>query len=79
MTDKPWFAARRYGLGAAYPIAWQGWLLIAGFAAFVGLAVLLLSSVAAIVALVLPAAILMVITVARKTRGGWRWRWGNRD
>ena len=81
MSDNPeWFAAKRYGLGAGFPIAWQGWAILAGFLAIVaGVGVLLEDRPADAFAILLPVTITLVIVVARTTRGGWRWRWGNRD
>jgi hypothetical protein len=49
------------GIGAGFPIAWQGWALIAAFLLF-----LLLTGV-------------LIEISRRRTRGGWRWRWGERD
>lgn len=74
--DGAWFAPKRFGYGASWPIAWQGWVVLLGQ---VGAALLL-------IAMLLPrhqplfiglmAAVLFVPMplIARKTRGGWRWR-----
>jgi hypothetical protein len=81
MSDGPdWFAPKRYGYGSGMPISWQGWALTIGF---ILLAVALSTKLAdrplaLIAALVAPTAAFMVIC-ARTTRGGWRWRWGERD
>ncbi len=79
--DGAWFTAKRYGYGAGLPIAWQGWLLLAGYLAVLsGLlwlpylhgnrptpgTVLLIG--------VLTAGFLEL--ARRRTRGGWKWRWG---
>jgi hypothetical protein len=81
MNDRPaWFAPKRFGLGAGLPIAWQGWAILAGFVAtlaVVGLA--FKDRPAAAFAILLPVALALMIVVARTTRGGWRWRWGERD
>ena len=73
-----WFAPKRYGYGAGLPIAWQGWavllsytLLVAGSAS----AILPLSTFA-FVAVTLGATAALLLVAARRTRGGWRWRWG---
>ena len=81
MTEGPdWFAPRRYGFGAGLPIAWQGWLLLAVYTAVILAAVLLLQfSPVAMFAVVVPATALMMLITARTTRGGWRWRWGEKD
>jgi hypothetical protein len=76
--DKPWFAARRFGIGSGWPIAWQGWVVlcifIAGMAATVIYAPLPFN-------IVLEGIVVIAFCVlnAAKTRGGWRWRWGRED
>lgn len=81
MSDGPeWFAAKRYGYGAGLPIAWQGWALLIGFiAATIGAAVALGRRPAAMLAIVIPLAILFMLITMRTTRGGWRWRWGEKE
>lgn len=81
MSDPPeWFAPKRYGLGAGLPIAWQGWAVLAGFIAVVGLAIWLFGDGDPRgLAVVIPAIAVLLIITARTTRGGWRWRWGDRD
>jgi hypothetical protein len=81
MTSGPeWFAPKRYGYGAGVPIAWQGWLLIGIFLAVVGLAVWVTDDRGLIFAsIVVPATLILMAITARTTRGGWRWRWGERD
>ena len=81
MDDGPeWFAPKRYGFGAGAPISWQGWTVTIIYAALLGLAAFLLphSSLAFISIVITLTGALIVIT-ARTTRGGWRWRWGERD
>ena len=81
MTDGPhWFAPKRYGYGAGMPIAWQGWALLGLYMAIVGVTIWLLEHrPLAIAAILLPATFLLVLITARTTRGGWRWRGGDRD
>ena len=81
MSDRPeWFAAKRYGLGAGLPIAWQGWAVLSAFALLIGLAVLLFGpDDIRILAIVFPATAMLLVVAARTTRGGWRWRWGDED
>jgi hypothetical protein len=79
--DGYWFAPKRYGLGAGLPIAWQGWVLLGVYLALVcGLAMLAESSHRLGLAVALPgivlATIALVLIVHKRTRGGWRWRWG---
>ena len=81
MTGRPeWFAAKRYGLGAGWPIAWQGWAVWAGFLLVIGLAVWLFGEDdLRALALIIPAMAALVIITALTTRGGWRWRWGEKE
>lgn len=81
MIDRPeWFAPKRYGLGAGLPIAWQGWAVLAGFLALVAAAGYFLGgNPLAQASIVIPALVALLIVIARTTRGGWRWRWGERD
>jgi hypothetical protein len=75
-----WFTQKRYGYGAGLPISWQGWVAILVYMAVVLGASLLVgrSPWAAGSAIVTATAILLVVC-ARTTRGGWRWRWGDKD
>ena len=81
MSDRPeWFAAKRYGLGAGLPIAWQGWAVSLAFVALLALAGFIIPhSWIAYVAIVVTLTGLFILIAARTTRGGWRWRWGERD
>lgn len=79
--DAPeWFAPKRYGYGSGPPISWQGWAVTIGFV----LLVIALSfelrdrPPALVAAIALPTVGFMVIC-AKTTRGGWRWRWGEKD
>ena len=81
MTDGPeWFAPKRYGYGSGPPISWQGWALTLGFTlTAAGLALLFHDhQLELIAALALPMITFLVIC-AKTTRGGWRWRWGEKD
>ena len=78
----PWFAAKRYGYGAGFPIAWQGWVLLSAFIALmIGIGLMADSAKGniRIIASVLffIAAGIFVFIVHRRTEGGWRWRWGH--
>ncbi|MFA6218741.1 MAG: hypothetical protein WC692_03070 [Erythrobacter sp.] len=79
--DEAWFAPKRYGYGAGLPIARQGWALLSGYLILAGLCALLVEWDAVIgggaaFVIFVPATIALVVISARKTRGGWRWRWG---
>jgi len=81
MSDRPeWFAPKRYGLGTGLPIAWQGWAVLSVFALTIGVALLLFDREDPLaLTIVIPAILALLIIVGRTTRGGWRWRWGERD
>ncbi|MBH0114169.1 hypothetical protein I5E68_14585 [Novosphingobium sp. YJ-S2-02] len=79
-----WFAPKRFGYGAGLPIAWQGWaLIVAWLASLAGLVRALQepSSLPATLAGALFALVtaIFVSLAAKRTRGGWKWRWGERD
>ena len=75
-----WFAAKRYGLGAGLPIAWQGWAVtLAYLAAVIGTAFVFAQKPLIVLSIVLPLTALFLLVTARTTRGGWRWRWGGED
>ncbi|CAL4866753.1 hypothetical protein MMA231_00998 [Asticcacaulis sp. MM231] len=83
-TAKPWFAPKRYGYGSGLPIAWQGWVVFLAYivvcAGAASALPLMLDNTAlsgwAPLAIISTATIILVIICARKTKGGWRWRWG---
>ena len=81
MSDGPeWFAPKRYGYGAGPPISWQGWALTIAFVAYaVAVSIWFRDRPIVIVALMVPAIATLLVVCARTTRGGWRWRWGERD
>ena len=76
--EQAWWAPKRYGYGAGLPIAWQGWAATLAYTALVvGAAYgILPQSIFAFVAITLSATAALLVICARKTRGGWRWRWG---
>jgi hypothetical protein len=81
MSDRPeWFSAKRYGYGFNLPIAWQGWAVFIAYALLLYLAAQWLDHSSLpfwIVVIALTALFLWI--VARTTKGGWRWRWGDPD
>ncbi|WP_226634047.1 hypothetical protein [Novosphingobium profundi] len=81
---RAWFAPKRYGLGSGLPIRWQGWLLYAlYFAAIAGCVILFQKDTygarPGAIGLFLAVSALILPICARRTRGGWRWRWGRTD
>jgi len=82
--DAAWFSPKRYGYGAGLPTRWQGWAVLGGYGAVVALVVWLAQKPGAPMrigaAVLLLAATLALIAITRRhTRGGWRWRWGEKD
>jgi hypothetical protein len=74
-----WFAPKRYGYGGGLPIAWQGWALIVGYAIVLLLATPLVRyTVVGYVLFVTALTFALLVIAARKTRGGFRWRWGGK-
>jgi hypothetical protein len=81
MNDGPeWFAPKRYGYGAGPPITWQGWAVTIGFVLVViALSLAFKDRPPALVAAIVPPTAAFLLICARTTRGGWRWRWGEKD
>lgn len=78
MSDRDWFAPKRFGYGSSLPIAWQGWAVLIGYIVVFTMAGFTLlprhwSLWATIIAL---ATLTVTIACAQHTRGGWKWRWG---
>jgi hypothetical protein len=79
--DRPeWFAPKRYGFGSGMPISWQGWAITI---TFVALAILIAFNFGdrplLVFAALAPLTVVLIVICAKTTRGGWRWRWGERD
>jgi hypothetical protein len=81
MDDGPeWFAPKRNGYGAGWPISWQGWALTLGFIAImVGTSVKLCHNKLVLFAIMVPVTFTFVVVVASTTKGGWRWRSGEEE
>jgi hypothetical protein len=78
--DDAWFAAKTYGYGTGLPIRRAGWFALIGYILLIALAGFLIPySWVAYGAIVIAATAAFILTCARKTRGGWRWRWGAKD
>lgn len=76
-----WFAPKLYGYGSGWPIAWQGWALLGGYVAVLGVTGLLDrmpdgTARAASLALFIIATSVFLSLCHKHTRGGWKWRWG---
>lgn len=82
--ERPWFAPKRYGYGAGLPVAWEGWAVLCGYIAVAAFCGFIAEWDAAIgrpaaAILLVPATIALFMVAKARTRGGWRWRWGERD
>ena len=77
-NDEGWWAPKRYGYGAGLPVSWQGWAITLAYCAAIGLSAWLILplSIFAFVTITLGATAALILICAMKTRGGWRWRWG---
>ena len=77
-SDDAWWAPKRYGYGTGLPISWQGWAITVAYCIVVALSAWLIQprSTLAFVTIVLSATAALILICALKTRGGWRWRWG---
>jgi hypothetical protein len=82
--DRAWFGPKRFGYGASWPIAWQGWALLGGYIV-AALAFGPLMKLPGHSAKFMTVAGFVLLTIAfvaiarRKTQGGWKWRWGKAD
>lgn len=74
--DDVWFEQKSFGFGSGLPVAWQGWALLGGFLALIAGAnfVLMPRHHLAYYIVVATATVALMVTAARHTRGGWRWR-----
>ena len=81
MSDEEyWFRPKRYGYGAGLPLKWQGWALVLAALAIIWAVVFWFPDrPTVIVAVAIPVAIICSLIAAKTTRGGWRWRWGEKD
>lgn len=82
--DNSWFAPKRFGYGAGFPIAWQGWALLAAYFGVIVAAIPLIEWDPVIGwGLAIPlwtlATVALILIAKRKTRGEWRWRFGDDD
>jgi hypothetical protein len=75
-----WFAPKRFGYGSGLPISWQGWAITIVFMAVAVATAFFFSGRPIVVfAILIPLTAMLLVITARTTRGGWRWRWGEKD
>jgi hypothetical protein len=81
MSDGPeWFAPKRYGYGSGPPISWQGWAITIGFVLLAAvLGITFVRKPIVFIAIMIPLTALFSTIAAKTTKGGWRWRWGDKD
>jgi hypothetical protein len=80
VSDREWFAPKRFGYGVGLPIAWQGWALVIGFVAIAAASARAFRDKPLLIfAVMIPVTVVFLVIGARTTRGGWRWRWGEED
>ncbi len=84
---EPWFEPKRYGYGAGLPINRKGWIALGSYVAVV----ILMAATTGPLMMINPFLIFVPVGVfagatlwfvplcERHTRGGWRWRWGDKD
>jgi hypothetical protein len=78
--DDAWFAPKRYGYGSGLPIRLEGWAVLTGYIILIAAAGLLIPySLLAFGLIVAAATVALILICAQKTRGGMRWRWGEKD
>ena len=83
--DGDWFEPKRYGYGAGLPTAWQGWVALGLYvlaATFVPIGIAIVVPDMALVGgivFVLALTAMFMLFVRNHTRGGWRWRRGEKD
>ena len=73
-----WFPAKRYGWGWGLPIAWQGWVVFAGFVVLLLVGAFLFPPRKALAAYLIYVTILSVALIGVCWLKGEppRWRWG---
>jgi hypothetical protein len=74
-----WFPAKRYGWGWGPPVAWQGWVVIAGFFAFAIAGIFLVppqQSAPKFIGYIVALLVLMTAICWWKGEPP-RWRWGD--
>jgi hypothetical protein len=75
-----WFAPKRYGWGGGRPVTWQGWVVTLVYLAIVvGATQLLNRSPWAGGSIIVTATAMFIVVLAKTTRGGFRWRWGDKE
>lgn len=75
--SKPWFRAKRYGVGAGLPCSWEGWLVTAAFFAVVIVTGVLAEQHPGLRIATILIAFAAFCAVARlKSDAPWKWRWG---
>jgi hypothetical protein len=83
MSDKVafWFPVKRFGWGWGLPVRWQGWVVLALYAALLYASIYYFRAQRAVGGLLVFAAILTAVFIAIVVAKGERpvgWRWGKK-
>jgi hypothetical protein len=81
MNEKPafWFPVKRYGWGWGLPVRWQGWAVLAGYAALLSAGIYYFrprNDVSSFLIYAATVTAVFVVIVALKGERPLRWRWG---
>ncbi len=72
-----WFAPKLFGVGAT-PVTWQGWAVTLVYVAAMLATLRLLPGIVPRVIVCIALTLAYMSIAARKTEGGWPWRWGGK-
>lgn len=78
MRDRYWFVQKRFGYGAV-PVTFAGWVATFTYVALIGLEVQFIPSTTGKIVIGTIVTVGYLILVWKKTKGGWRWRWGQEE
>jgi hypothetical protein len=79
MNSGPEWFRQTPGTYSAVPITWQGWAVTILFTvAALATGKWLNHKPAAMFAILIPLTALMIFITLKTTKGGWRWRWGDK-
>jgi uncharacterized membrane protein len=76
-----WFPVKQYGWGWGLPVRWQGWFVLAGYIALLGLGIYYFRAqrdIAAQLIYVFVLTVALVAIVAAKGEKPVGWRWGKK-
>ena len=74
--DEYWFEAKRYGIGWALPVRWQGWLVLLAYFALLAGGLVVLSGSAYRLPYLIAITVVLIAVIAWKGEKPLRWRRG---